>query len=49
MGIPGILLCMAILVLIAALIYADCKWRQWMAARRQQRGGGRELEDRRRK
>ena len=39
MHILEILFCIAVLVFIAALVYADYKWRQWMAARRQERGG----------
>jgi len=43
MPILQILLCIAVLVLIAVLAYADHKWRRWMAQRRQERGAaGRE-------
>jgi uncharacterized protein HemY len=39
MRILAILICIAVLVLIAALVYADFKWRRWMAQRRQERVG----------
>jgi hypothetical protein len=39
MRILGILFCIAVLVLVAASVYADSKWRKWMAQRKQERGG----------
>jgi hypothetical protein len=39
MRIPEILFCIAVLVFLAALVYADSRWRKWIKARRQERGG----------
>ena len=45
MRIPEILFAIAVLVLIAALVYADSKWRRWMAQRRQERSGAQQQQN----
>ena len=35
-----VVLCVIALVIVAVLLYADYKWRQWMKARRRERDEG---------
>lgn len=46
MRIPEILFSIAVLVLLAALVYADSKWRKWMAERRREGAAAREQDGR---